>query len=367
MRTFSGISRSKYSRLASRAALILFVWSSVHAFSMTAGAQSTGLFTASQDVGTPSTIGPGSTATTIRRRRPTPSPAAARTCGPRRIISITSGKRCRATSRWQRRSSSRRRSRRPARRIRTARRASSSGRRWTPDSVYADAAVHGDGLTSLQWRDEKGGVTHEVQSSVVGPSALRIEKRGNYVSMSVAGAGEELRPAGGAARVEFTGRVLHRARVSRAQHRPDRDGDVLRRGAWRRRRRCHRSEADAASTPWRRSACARRIAGSSTSSRSRAASRRRTGFPTPRTRCTSTPAASCTRSRPTCRDTPANPNRLKIPEPVDLGYPDAHQQRPRRHARRQDVGDQRSVADGQRPAAVADLHRAGRRRARRSG
>ena len=73
------------------------------------------------------------------------------------------------------------------------------------DSVYADAAVHGDGLTSLQWRDEKGGATHEVQSTVVAPKRVRIEKRGNYVSMSVAGDGEELRPAGGSARVEIPG------------------------------------------------------------------------------------------------------------------------------------------------------------------
>ncbi len=73
------------------------------------------------------------------------------------------------------------------------------------DSPYADAATHGDGLTSLQWRDRKGDVTHEVQSGVTGPRRLRIEKRGNYVSMSIAGAGEELRPAGGAARVDFTG------------------------------------------------------------------------------------------------------------------------------------------------------------------
>jgi hypothetical protein len=73
------------------------------------------------------------------------------------------------------------------------------------DSVYADAAGHGDGLTSLQWRDAKGGVTHEVQSNVVGPKRLRIEKHGNYVSMSVAAPGEPLQPAGGSARVEFTG------------------------------------------------------------------------------------------------------------------------------------------------------------------
>ena len=73
------------------------------------------------------------------------------------------------------------------------------------DAIYADAAVHGDGLTSLQWRDSTGAVTHEVQSAVAGPSRVRIEKRGSYVSMSLASAGEPLHPAGGAARVELTG------------------------------------------------------------------------------------------------------------------------------------------------------------------
>ena len=73
------------------------------------------------------------------------------------------------------------------------------------DAVYADAAAHGNGLTSLQWRDAKGAVTHEVQTDIDGPKQLRIEKRGNYVSMSVGGPGEALQPAGGAARVDFTG------------------------------------------------------------------------------------------------------------------------------------------------------------------
>ena len=73
------------------------------------------------------------------------------------------------------------------------------------DSPYADAALHGDGLTSLQWRDAKGAVTHEVQSSVVAPERLRIEKRGDYVTMSVATRGGQLTPSGGAARVPLTG------------------------------------------------------------------------------------------------------------------------------------------------------------------
>ena len=73
------------------------------------------------------------------------------------------------------------------------------------DSPYADAATHGDGLTSLQWRETRGALTHEVQASIVGPTRLRIEKRGDYVAMSVAKDGEPLRPAGGAAKVPLTG------------------------------------------------------------------------------------------------------------------------------------------------------------------
>ncbi len=71
------------------------------------------------------------------------------------------------------------------------------------DSAYADAAVHGDGLTSLQYREAKGALTREIQSNVSGPHRVRLEKRGNYVSMSVAPTGEELRPAGGSFRLDL--------------------------------------------------------------------------------------------------------------------------------------------------------------------
>ncbi|MDB6112735.1 MAG: hypothetical protein JWR69_4485 [Pedosphaera sp.] len=72
-----------------------------------------------------------------------------------------------------------------------------------PDSPYVDAAVHGDGLTSLQARETAGDLTHEIQSNVSGPARVRIEKRGDYVSMSIAPAGGSLRPAGGSFRVQF--------------------------------------------------------------------------------------------------------------------------------------------------------------------
>jgi TolB protein len=53
------------------------------------------------------------------------------------------------------------------------------------DSAYVDAAVHGDGLTSLQFRDSKGDLTHEVQTTLSNPHRLLIEKKGKYVRLYV--------------------------------------------------------------------------------------------------------------------------------------------------------------------------------------
>src|SRR5688572_24501030 len=69
------------------------------------------------------------------------------------------------------------------------------------DSAYADAALHGDGLTSLQYRESKASSTREIQSNIKAPRRLRLEKRGKYVSMFVAGEGESLHPAGGSFRL----------------------------------------------------------------------------------------------------------------------------------------------------------------------
>ncbi|MBL9138321.1 MAG: TolB family protein [Verrucomicrobiales bacterium] len=72
------------------------------------------------------------------------------------------------------------------------------------DAAYADAALHGDGLTSLQYRETRGAPTREIQSNVRQPSRLRLEKRGKYVSMSVAPQGADLVPAGGSFRLELS-------------------------------------------------------------------------------------------------------------------------------------------------------------------
>lgn len=72
------------------------------------------------------------------------------------------------------------------------------------DSAYADAALHGDGLTSLQARTEQGAVTHEVQANRVAPHRLRIMKRGGQIYVFLANEGEPLSFAGGSIRL-----VLH--------------------------------------------------------------------------------------------------------------------------------------------------------------
>ena len=73
-----------------------------------------------------------------------------------------------------------------------------------PGSAYADAVIHGDGLTSLQYRDVTGGATREVQAALSAPRRIRLEKEGDYLSMSAAFAGEELAAAGGAFKLAFS-------------------------------------------------------------------------------------------------------------------------------------------------------------------
>src|SRR6266852_3408655 len=69
------------------------------------------------------------------------------------------------------------------------------------DSPYADAALHGSGLTSLQYREEKGAATHEIQANVSAPKRLRIEKRSAYFSLWLADERGEFHLASGSTRI----------------------------------------------------------------------------------------------------------------------------------------------------------------------
>lgn len=55
-----------------------------------------------------------------------------------------------------------------------------------PDSRYADISIHGDGLTSLQYRDKKGELTKEVKWSGKAPDHIVLERKGNKIIMKTA-------------------------------------------------------------------------------------------------------------------------------------------------------------------------------------
>ncbi len=64
------------------------------------------------------------------------------------------------------------------------------------DARYADAAVHGDGLTSLQYRDTVGANTKEVNAELIAPDIIQLERNGSSVIMRAAKWGEPLQETG---------------------------------------------------------------------------------------------------------------------------------------------------------------------------
>jgi len=62
------------------------------------------------------------------------------------------------------------------------------------DSPYADAAVHGDGLTSLQFRRTKGAITEQVESPLKGADVIQLERKGSTYVFSAAKYGEPYVP-----------------------------------------------------------------------------------------------------------------------------------------------------------------------------
>jgi len=52
-----------------------------------------------------------------------------------------------------------------------------------PGAAYADVAVHGDGLTSLQYRPAADAETQEVRSTAIAPGRIRLVRHGNDFTM----------------------------------------------------------------------------------------------------------------------------------------------------------------------------------------
>ena len=63
-------------------------------------------------------------------------------------------------------------------------------------SVYADAALHADGLTSLQYRNAVGAETEEVRAEMTSPTTMQLERRGDTIIMSAAKTGDLLTETG---------------------------------------------------------------------------------------------------------------------------------------------------------------------------
>jgi len=72
-------------------------------------------------------------------------------------------------------------------------------------SASVDIAVHGVGLTSLQFRDAIAANTHEVESNISAPKTVRIEKRGDFFYAFVSNNAGKLQPAGAATKLALTG------------------------------------------------------------------------------------------------------------------------------------------------------------------
>jgi TolB protein len=66
----------------------------------------------------------------------------------------------------------------------------------TQDSAYADAAVHGDGSTALQFRAASGKPTEEIKPEATAPTRLRLERIGKRFTMFYGKPGEALKMGG---------------------------------------------------------------------------------------------------------------------------------------------------------------------------
>lgn len=73
----------------------------------------------------------------------------------------------------------------------------------SPGSPYADVVVHGDGMVSLQYRVEQDGPTWQIISATWHPTRIQLEREGDFVYFSVAGADGKLNHAGGSYRIAF--------------------------------------------------------------------------------------------------------------------------------------------------------------------
>ncbi|GGA73112.1 hypothetical protein GCM10011507_25920 [Edaphobacter acidisoli] len=64
------------------------------------------------------------------------------------------------------------------------------------DAPYADAVVHGSGLTELQFRETKGDATHAIRFPVDAPVQIRLERKDGWFTMYAGREGQPLQELG---------------------------------------------------------------------------------------------------------------------------------------------------------------------------
>jgi Tol biopolymer transport system component len=73
------------------------------------------------------------------------------------------------------------------------------------DGVYVDAAQHGSGMTALQYRRERGATTQDIELNIESPRQIRLEKRGDTITMFLSNYGEPLHQVGTSIKLHLEG------------------------------------------------------------------------------------------------------------------------------------------------------------------
>ena len=72
-----------------------------------------------------------------------------------------------------------------------------------PGGVHASAGVHGSGLTALQYRRERGANSQDIELNIDAPRTVRLEKRGDTITLLLSMTGEPVHEVGAAIRLHF--------------------------------------------------------------------------------------------------------------------------------------------------------------------
>jgi Tol biopolymer transport system component len=73
------------------------------------------------------------------------------------------------------------------------------------DGVYADAAQHGSGMTGLQYRRARGATTQDIELNSAAPHRIRLERRGDTITMFLSMGSEPLHQVGASVKLHLDG------------------------------------------------------------------------------------------------------------------------------------------------------------------